>query len=108
MRTRSLILCPPLNNVPLSVVVTSLARRPPCCALQMNGCREIKRERVENERTLRRALEFFVDAEIARVHRLFNAMHTFATMRREKRERRARFYTTLSDLSFCFLYFSES
>lgn len=56
----------------------------------MNGCREIKRERVESERTLRRALEFFVDAEIARVHRLFNAMHTFATMRREKRERRAR------------------
>ncbi len=53
-------------------------------------CREIKRQRVLAERAQRRALEFFVDAELARAHRVFGGMAAFARRRREKRERRQR------------------
>ena len=54
------------------------------------GCRNIKRQRIEQERKQRRALERLVDSKIAHVHKLFNGMVAFAEYRREKRARRLR------------------
>lgn len=47
----------------------------------VQGCRNIKRERIERERALRRALELMVDHRIARFRRIFLALHQFAQAR---------------------------